>query len=49
MIIWLMILLKRQGHAIKNKYMLGNPSTASVRHIVNNSVEKPYILETDHE
>lgn len=49
MIIWLMSVLKRQGHAIKNKYMLDNPSTASVRHIVNNSVEKPYFNETSHE
>lgn len=49
MIIWLMILLKRQGHAIKNKYMLDNPSTTSVRHIVNNTIEKPYVNETSHE
>ena len=49
MIIWLIVLLKRQGHALKNKYMLGNPATASVRHLVNYTVERPYINQTSHE
>lgn len=49
LIIWLMILLKRQGHAIKNKYLLDNPSHGAVRHIVNNTFDRPYITETQHE
>ena len=31
LIVWLIVMLKRQGYGLKNSYMLDNPSTSSVR------------------